>query len=215
MLMQAAVHARLATLALLSSCASWAAAPDAASMVAKSAVGRLIGGAPFASSRGAGFAEGPILEVDVGAALPVRVGQQEAMVGVAFGGTLGYQFANGLTPFVAYHLLGTSESLIDDSDLKALVVGARYSLPFFAPSPFVEVMAGPVFVSQQTLVGPVDALRAGGAIGLGCSIQLGRYFALGLVGRYWLVDGPRGLLQVVGAEAFASANFGILFRKGG
>jgi hypothetical protein len=199
------------TLTVLGSGAALAARP--AESVPALAEGRLISRAPLAGAGPGGpFLPGLTLDMDVGAAVPIPLSWQQGSPSLAVGAAIGYQFANGLKPFVRFDVLGVTESLVDYSDLRTFAVGARYSIAVL-PTPFFELMVGPAIVVRESLLGSVDALAVAGAAGIGVSLPLGRSFSLGAVCRYWLADGPQGALQTLTFQLTATANFGLLFRK--
>jgi hypothetical protein len=118
------------------------------------------------------------LGVDGAWATSLGDGGEPTRDGWGFGVRAGYAFANGLEVHARYDDLGVAPNG-SSPPLELASVGMRYSFPFLLPMPFVEVDAGPAFLSGDVRFG------AGGAVGL--TIPAVNHVLIDLTGRDWVV----------------------------
>lgn len=144
---------------------------------------------------------GILLEADVGAAflLPNRV--DDTQIAPTFGGRFGYELRNGLSLFARYDdlIVHPAAPSPDEGATHVVSFGARYTLPFVVPMPFVEAMAGLAIVPSEVTLG------VGFGVGMTIPIVGPLFFDVG--GRAWLVPLDDVLRTVLTAEVGVGFRF--------
>ncbi len=173
--------------------------------------GRLLHGGRGGYHVGGGPREGLLVGIDLGAALPIFVGNNEAAASFAAGGLVGWQFPNGVAVLFRYQDLGLRPDVVANTQWQLATFGMRYTFPYIIPQPFLEALVGLSLVNSNAPLAPGGGnlqISPGGAVGVGLALPLARHVAVEVAARDWLSPIGGDLFQILGLEAGVTVDFG-------
>lgn len=189
-----------------------AAAIEAPSLVDLAVPGRLVGSAGGGVFKtGAGLGTGLLFGVELGGAVRLPEDRLGAAAGFALGALLGYQAGNGLALGARYDDFELGPGTLEHARFQFATFTVRFTFGRLTPMPYVEAAAGLSFVSTPGPLGSEgpSVVNAGGGVGGGVALPLGRHVALALGLRDWLAPSNGALAQVL------SLQLGVTLTTGG